>query len=327
MHDWHVDVVTNEVVSLVTLQLIKLFDVDLRKLQGVLLRHLLLLRRHLLLHHLLLLLRHHLWLLTWGHLLVLVHALSHHHVGTFLLSAISLLLWATWLSVILVVATSSLALSASSASALECSSATASLVASEVLVAIVHLLALHLVIVRLLSHDTWSERLTLFALTLYEIYQLGNVVPLFLVSCLFQVILRLPEIDLEGLLVVAEAFRLIEKLDTFLGTFHVFVEDVSDLVACEFLTVVVDFVVFELDREDVSCLAELLFNFLLSDTLWNEFNIDVGFEHFLLVLHDWVQGAVFWLQFRFFLIYMWRNQNCLVIDLQLHVGLLNSVLC
>jgi len=145
----------------------------------------------------------------------------------------------------------------------------------------------------------WPTNLIVFYCSIFylldKVDELGNIVSLFLISCLFQIILGLPEIDLKRLLVVAEASWLIEELDAFLCTFDILVKNVSDLIACEFLTVVVDFVVLELDGEDVSCLAEFLLNFLLSDTLWDEFDIDVRFEHFLLVLDNWVQRAVFWL--------------------------------
>jgi hypothetical protein len=300
LHDRHVDIVTNKVVSFITLELIKFLNVDLRKLQGVLLGWLLLLWRLLTLvhHHWLLLWRHH-WSLTWGHLRRWVHTITHHSHGLLLLTTISLLLWATWLSVILVpvLTSTTVSLSASSASTLE-SSSTSLAAASHVHLAVVHLTTLVLVIVWLLSshlHATLSIRLTLFALTLHEIDELGNIISLLFISCLLQIILSLPEIDFKRFLVVAETSWLIEELDAFLCTFDILVKDVSDLIACEFLTIVIDFVVFELDREDVSCLAEFFFNFLLSDTFWNEFNVDVGFEHFFLVLNNWVQRAIFWL--------------------------------
>lgn len=158
--------------------------------------------RVLLLHHHLLL-RHHLLLLAWGHLLVLVHTVAHHHVLSLL---VPLLLLASWLIHVLVVATSA-TLSASSTSTLEVASAATSLVTSEVLLAILTLWsALHLTIVRLSHlHSTWSKLLTLFALTLYEIDELGNVVPLFFISLLLQVIFSLPEVDLKWLLVEVEA--------------------------------------------------------------------------------------------------------------------------
>lgn len=215
LHDWHVDVVTNKVVSLITLELIKFVNVDLRKLQGVwlLLCRLLLGRlRSSLVHHrhlLLALWRHH-WCLTWSHLWIWAHSIAHHSHG-FLLLAISLLLsWAALRSssiVILVpvLRAATVALSSSSASALE--SSTTSLAASHVHSTVVHLTTLVLVIEWLLSHihaTLSSKGLTLFALTLHEIDELGNIVPLFLVSCLLQVILSLPEINFKRFLVVAE---------------------------------------------------------------------------------------------------------------------------
>ena len=63
-----------------------------------------------------------------------------------------------------------------------------------------------------------------------EVDQLRHVVPLFLVSCLLQVVLSLPKIDLQWLLIVVEAPRLVEKLDTFLRLFDILIENVPDLV-------------------------------------------------------------------------------------------------
>lgn len=184
--------------------MIKFLNVDLRKLQGVLLGWLLLLWRLLSTHwhtHGLLLWRHH-WCLSGGHLLV--HSLSHHSHGLLVLTISLLLLWATSVSTILVVVSTSVVLAASSTSTLESS---ASLAASHVHLSVVHL-TLVLVVEWLLSthwHTALSVSLTLFALRLDKVDELGNIVSLFLISCLFQIILGLPEIDLKRLLVVAEA--------------------------------------------------------------------------------------------------------------------------
>lgn len=205
LHNWHIDIVSNKVISLITHEGIKLGNIDLRKLQGVLLGLLLLLWRLLYwVHftHWLLLSRHH-WWLSWSHLR-LVHTLTHHSLGLLVLTVSLLLLWAT--SVILLVSTTVI-LSASSASSLE-SSVTTSAAASHVHLAVIHLTTLVLSIVWLLSthlHATWSIRLTLFALRLDKIDELGDVISLFLVSCLLQIIFSLPEIDLKRLLVVTEA--------------------------------------------------------------------------------------------------------------------------
>lgn len=200
LHDWHVDVVTNEVVSFVSLKVVKVINVDLRESQGLLLHH------HLLLgildvHHLRLLLRHHvLWLVSCGHLLILHHVLTHWLVWSLLM---------TWVLIVLVpvltVASVVWTSSASSSHASATSHAT-----SLVLVVTTHLSWLHLVIVLLLlwsTHleSTLSNSLTLFALILYEIDELSHIVSLLFISSLNQFIFCLPEIDFEWLLIVAEA--------------------------------------------------------------------------------------------------------------------------
>jgi hypothetical protein len=152
------------------------------------------------------LLRVHLWL-TRSHLLLLIHIHTWLLVSVLLFISTLHLVWTSLVVLFPVLRVSSISHAASASSNATLSSAS-SLASSHVSLHAVIILTLHLVAVRLshLESTLTTKLLTLFALTLYEIDQLSNIISLFFVSCLFQIVFGLPEINLQRFLVEVEAF-------------------------------------------------------------------------------------------------------------------------
>lgn len=105
-----------------------------------------------------------------------------------------------------------------------------------------------------------------------ELFKTGCV--LFFIL-LFQVDLRLPEVDSKRFVGESEAVGLVEHLDASLGRLHVLIEDETIAVVGEALSVDLLDVLLESDREDLSCLCEFCLELVFSDFLWDEPDEDV----------------------------------------------------
>lgn len=163
---------------------------------------------------------------------------------------------------------------------------------------------------------------------LAKVQDLSDIVLALFVAFVLEVLLGLPEVDLERLVVETEGSGRIEHSDALLGVLDILVEHVSNLVARELGAVNL---VRHLERlhpggADGAGLAELSLELVLGDVLGNESNVDVGLEHFLLVLHDGVRVAALRLQVALLLINMREAQDGLVLELKLHVDSLASSL-
>lgn len=337
-----VNVVTDEVVSVITLQSVELSNVHLRKLQHIFLLHrrLLLL---LLLHHLLLLrlLLTHWWLLRWllTHLLLAwILTLHTHwllHVGVLLLlitasSHLAIVIVLPVLVVVLVVTLATTSLEVTSATSVGViSTATSLLVSSSIATAVV-LLTIIVVSLGLTAVSTGASLhsrssrwvVTLTVLLLDEVYQLGDVIDVFVTNGFLSLVLGLPEIDFEGFhLFWEESSDLIEKLDGLLGLLHVLVKHVSNLILWRHQSELVDLVVLEFDRDNRASLSEYLLNFFFRNVQWDELDIQVRLEHFFLVLLN----LATLLQLAFFLVDVGGDEDCCSFDDSLHVGGFQSI--
>jgi hypothetical protein len=131
----------------------------------------------------------------------------------------------------------------------------------------------------------------------------------------------LPEIYFEWFnLICEEISHFIKELNSFLSLFDTLVENVANLILRGLEAKLIDFVVLEFDGDNGTCLFEHLLNFLLGSSQRNELNVQVGFEHILLVL---LNLAAF-LQLTFLLVNVRRDKDSLSFDLSLHVCLFKS---
>jgi len=215
-----VNVVTDEVISFITLQIVELRHVHWRELhRGLLLRHLWLLRWHhdlllrrLLTHLLLRRLLAHL-LFRHAHLHVLVLA-SHLTIVVVLLVLLHFLVIVVfWVSSLSVVVTH--LLHAASAASLTATTSLESWTTTVVLIAIVGVVALSL------THETSLHSRTALSrsvLQLDHVDQLGHVVHVLVPDRILSLVLRLPEVDFQRLCLVGEKTDdLIKELDCLLG--------------------------------------------------------------------------------------------------------------
>lgn len=214
-----VNVVTDEVISFITLQIVELSHVHWRELhRGLLLRHLWLLRWHhdlllrrLLTHLLLRRLLAHL-LFRHAHLHVLVLA-SHLTIVVVLLVLHLLVIVVFWVSSVPVVAAHRL--HAASAASWTATTSLESGTTTVVLVAIVGVVALSW------THETSLHSRTALSrsvLQLDHVDQLGDVVDVLVPDRVLSLVLRLPEVDFQRLCLVGEKTDdLIKELDCLLG--------------------------------------------------------------------------------------------------------------
>lgn len=327
-----VNVVTNEVISFITLQTVELGHVHWRKLhRGFLLRHLLLLllllHHHLLLRwlltHLLLwrLLTHLLLLIRHAHLHVLVLLLIVSHLTTVVVVALVLLpvlvvivLVATFTTVVVLahlIKASATSLMATAATSLESSATTL------VLLTIIGIVAtLSLTHEASLHSTTGTTLVSRLVLQLDHINELSYVINVLISDGILSLILGLPEVNLQWFALLGEqADDLIKKLNGLLGLLHALVQNVTYLVFWSLVTKIVDFVVFEFDGDNWSSLFENLLDIVLGSGQWNVFDIKVRFKHLLLVLLN----LTTLLQLTLFLVDMRRDEDSLTIELDLHV--------
>lgn len=325
-----VNVVTNEVISFITLQIVELGHVHLWELHwGFLLRHLLLL---LLLHHHLLLR----WLLThlllWRLLTHLLLLIRHAHLHVLVLLMLShltsvvvvpLVLLPVLVLVIVLVATfttvvvtllhhaSATSLMMTATTSLESSATTL------VLLAIIGIVGtLSLTHETSLHSSTGTTLVTRLVLQLDHINELSYVINVLISDGILSLILGLPEVNLQWFgLLWEQADDLIKKLDGLLGLLDALVQNVTYLVLWSLVTVIVDFVVFEFDRDNWSSLFENLLDIVLGSRQWNVFDIKVRFKHLLLVLLN----LTTLLQLTLLLVDMRRDEDSLTIELDLHV--------
>ena len=296
--DGLVNVVTNKVASVITLERVKLSDINLRKLHEVIL-WLLLLHLHLLWWH------HHLlsrWLLLWWHLLLLLLLLlvvhTHRHLLLLLLLLLLMLLVvasshltvvvplivlpvvmlvimlvtiAIWIvSFLKVSATTSLT---TTSSVLE------SLATAHVLVSIILIVALSVSHVWTTMHR-WTSLVLRSILFFDRVDKFRYVIDVFISNCILSFIFGLPEVNSQWLdLIIEETHGFIEVLDSLLRFFNAIVKYVADLVLCRFNTKLVNFVVFKLYRNNFKCIwsgfTEHFFNFFFWNTERNILNIQV----------------------------------------------------
>jgi len=330
--DGLVNVVTNEVVSVVTLQSVELTNVNLWKLH-FLWRHLMLLLW--LLHHHLLLLNHMLLLLTahtWHATSILLHILvvttSHLAIVVVillpLLVVIVTLVISTLATFTVLEVSSLLEVAASSSSEVSTSTSWLS-ITPEVLVSIILVVTLGLAIV-ISWHSLRSIGVisTTAVLLLHEVNQLSHVVDVLISICILSLVLCLPEVHFQWLhLFWEQSSHLIEKLDCLLGLFDAFVKYISNLIfgrLISILSLFLDFIILKFNGDDITSLLENFFDFILGGTKRDEFNVKVRFEHFLLVLLN----LTALLQFTLLLIDMGRNKNGLTVDLGFHVSVFQS---
>lgn len=161
---------------------------------------------------------------------------------------------------------------------------------------------------------------------LAEVQDLSDIVLALFVAFVLEVLLGLPEVDLECLVVHAEGSGGIEQSDALLGVLDILVEHVSDLVAGELgaINLVSHLERLHMSRADGTGTAELGLELLLGDVLRDESHIDVRLEHLLLVLHNRVQVATLGLEVALLLINMREAEDGLIIKLELHVDSLAS---
>lgn len=325
--DGLVNMITNKVVSIVTLQGIELSNVDLRKLH-FLWWHLMLL---LWLHHHMLLLNHWLLLLT-NHTLHATSILWHILVVTTSIVVVLLPLLVIVITFVVislasitVLEVSSLLEVATASSSSEVSTSTSGLsITPEVLISILVEVATCLTIVTTL----WSLRsigvISTAILLLNKVDQLSHVVDVLVSICILSLILCLPEVHFQWLdLVWEQSSNLIEELDCLLGLFHTFIKYISNLIFWRLVTILslfLNFVVFKFYGDYFTSLLKNLLNFILGSSKRDEFNIKVRFEHFLLVLLN--LAAL--LQFALLLVDMGRDKNGLTVNLGLHVRVFQS---
>jgi hypothetical protein len=254
-----VNIVTNEVASIIPLKRIKLSNINLRKLHEVLL--LLLLHLHLLRWH------HHLlgrWLL-WWHLLLLLLLLLIIHTHLHLLLLLLLLLL-----MLLVVATSHLTIvvlpvvmlvvmlvtisiwiisfrEVSTTSTITSSSSVLeSLASTHVLVTIMMIITLGMTHVLTTMHTWWTSLVLRSILFFNCIDKFCNVIDVFISDCILSFILCLPEVNSKWLyLVVEETHCFIEMLNSFLCFFDTIIKYVSDLILGSFDTKFVNLIIFK----------------------------------------------------------------------------------
>jgi hypothetical protein len=229
--DGLIDVVTNKVVPVITLQTFELADVNLWKLHH--------LRSHLLLHLLLLLLLHHNLLLRrlLTHLLLgrlLSHLLlawlhAHLHVVLVVLTshlAIVVVLPALVVVTLLValVSTSWILKVSSSSSVTATASVLESLTTTVVLVSVILEVSLGWTVVTAL-HATWSTLIETWTVLLLDLIdQLRHVIDVFVPHSILSLVLSLPEVYFEWFhLFWEKSPDLIEKLDGLLSLLHTFV--------------------------------------------------------------------------------------------------------
>lgn len=159
----------------------------------------------------------------------------------------------------------------------------------------------------------------------YVVDELFEISIVLLLGLLFQVDLRLPEVYAQWLLSESEGVcRLVKVLDASLSGLDVLVQDVSEFVVGEGLSIDDLGVVLHLDRGNWSSLAELGLELLLSDLLGDESHEDVRFEGLLLVSNNWVRGG--WGQVVLLSLNVLRDKNSLILHLGLHVGCIQGCL-
>lgn len=283
-----VNVITHKVISIITAQLFELSNIDLRKLhwRDLLLHWLLLLLLLLLLLHHGLLLR---WLLT--HLLLwrlLAHLLltwvtlhTHLHVLVVLVSSSHLAIVIVLPSLVVValvvaLATARLLLKvATSSSVTTTTSMLVSLSTTIILVSIILEVSLSGSAIIPTLHSTGSTLIKSYAVLLLDlIYQLCDVVDVFISDSILSFVLCLPEIYFEWFhLICEEISHFIKELDCFLSLFDTLVENIANLILWRFESKLIDFIVFEFDGDDWTCLFKHLLNFFLGCSKWNELNV------------------------------------------------------
>lgn len=298
--DCLVNVVTNEVASVITLERVKLGNVHLRKLHRrgllLLLLHLHLLRWH---HHLL-----SRWLLCWHLLLLLlllliVHTHWHLLLLLLLLRLMILVVASSHLTtvvvplvvlpvvVMLVVMLVSIAiwivsfLKVSATTTLtSTSSVLESLATTHVLVSIILIVTLIMTHIWTTVHTGWTS-LVLRSILLFDgIDKFGHVIDVFISNCILSFVLGLPEVNSKWLdLIIEETHCFIEVLDSLLCFFDAVIENVADLVFSCFDTKFVNLIVFKFDGNNFetvwSSSAEYFLNFLLRNTERNVFDVQV----------------------------------------------------
>jgi len=229
--DGLINVVTNEVISVITLQLFKLSDVDWRKLHeslrsNLMLLLLLLLLLLLFLHHLLLLRRLLAHLLIWSHLLltwlhvhlhvILVVTSSHGAIVVVLpaLVVVTLVVALISSSVLLEISSSSVATSAS----MLVSSTTVALVS------IVLEVSLSLATLITTLH-TWTTLISSSAVLLFDLIdKLRHVIDVFVSDSILSFVLCLPKVHFKWFhLVSKKTSDLIKELDCFLSLLHILI--------------------------------------------------------------------------------------------------------
>lgn len=220
--DGLVNVVTNEVISVITLQLFKLSDVDWRKLHESLRSNLMLL---LLLLLLLLLFLHHLLLLWWllAHLLIWYHLLLiwlHVHLHIILVVTSShwtiVVVLPALVVVTLVVAliSSSVLLEISSSSVATSASMLVSSSTTVALVSIVLEISLSLATLITTLH-TWTTLISSRAVLLFDLIdKLSHVIDVFVSNSILSFVLCLPKVHFKWFhLVSKKTSDLIKELD------------------------------------------------------------------------------------------------------------------
>lgn len=274
--DGLVNVVSNKVVSVITLKCFKLGNIHVGKLQEMMLsRWLLLLLHHsLLLSHLLLLWRLLHLLLTWRN----SHLLLHVRVLLLLVTTSHLVVVMTT-SVVLVVVlvitstTTSLEVASATTSVISSTSVVSTIsvlvsVSTSIVVAIIVILTLGWSIELSLALSSWwtialTAAVTLRILLLNEVDELGDVIDMLVSNSILSFIFGLPKIDLKGLhLVWEQSSHLIKKLDCLLGLLHTLIENISNLIFWSLVTQFYHLIVFQFDGDNWTCLFEDLLNFV-----------------------------------------------------------------
>jgi len=315
-----VDVVTHEVLSVFTSQVIKRSWVNVGKfkLGSLVDLHTL---SHVLLHHLILSLR------VGSLALRLVAAsLTLMLVASSLTAALAVATSASWIHVAsLAVVSSAVALVALLVAVVALMSLVVStLVAAKVLLLMMRHHSLRSAHWLLLHRGTSLVAHVVVLLALARSNQvddgLDGVLGL-LLALLLQVVLSLPEVNLERLVVVAEGLLAVKESNSFLSGLDVIEEDVSNLVGLETAAVDLAFgvVASHLDGANSAGFGELGLKLFSSDLVGNKANEDVTSEELLLVLDDGVRVAGRGLQIRLLLVDVRLDENSLSAKLHLHV--------